>query len=170
MGAIYDIFDAQNAVFNPPTSTLNPQKGSKCAKCNTIPGEDVFHLDCRLLPDYSIDELFVAVQNICNGVENDFDVQIEIDTTQSAEAAPPTPNDAEVVKKLQVAIKNIYNVDAVPMGIGGGTVAALFRRGGLPAAVWSTLAGCLPSAQRILLIEFMVNDAKVFAHVCLQDD
>lgn len=168
---LYDIFDAQNTVFNPPTSTFEPtKKEANVPNVNTIPGEDVFHLDCRLLPDYSIDELFVAVQNICNGVENDFDVQIEIGTTQSAEAAPPTPNDAEVVKKLQVAIKNIYNVDAIPMGIGGGTVATTFRREGLPAAVWSTLADVCHQPNEYCVIEFMVNDAKVFAHVCLQDD
>jgi succinyl-diaminopimelate desuccinylase len=56
------------------------------------------------------------------------------------------------------------------MGIGGGTVAAVFRRAGLPAAVWSTIDDVCHQPNEYCVIDYMVNDAKVFAHVCLQQD
>jgi len=166
---LYEMFDKRNEVFSPPISTFEPtKKEANVPNVNTIPGEDVFHLDCRLLPEYSVKELFAAVQDICATVEKKFSVKITVSASQVNEAAPPTPNDAEVVKKLQAAIRDVYDVEAKPMGIGGGTVAAVFRRNGLNAAVWSTLDDVCHQPNEYCVISSMVNDAKVFAHVCLQ--
>jgi len=55
------------------------------------------------------------------------------------------------------------------MGIGGGTVAAFFRKAGIPAAVWSTMDDTAHSPDEYCLVENMLNDAKVFAHVFLQE-
>ena len=167
--ALYEIFDAENPVFAPPISTFEAtRKEANVPNINTIPGEDVFYMDCRLLPQYTIEALFAEVRRICDTVEEDFSVKIEFETRQLAPAAPPTPNDAEVVEKLARGIKNVYRVNARPMGIGGGTVAAVFRRHGLEAAVWSTLADTCHQPNEFCVIDYMVNDARVFAHVCLQ--
>lgn len=169
LNRLHDIFDARDAVFSPAISTFEPtKKEANVPNVNTLPGEDVFYLDCRLLPRYSVKDLFREVRKICDEVEKEFSVKIEFDTTQLAEAAPPTPNDAEVVQKLKKGIKEIYRIDARPMGIGGGTVAALFRREGLNAAVWSALDDVCHQPNEYCVISNMVNDAKVFAHVCLQ--
>ncbi len=166
---LYVKFNARDEVFNPPISTFEPtKKEANVPNVNTIPGEDIFYLDCRLLPEYSVKELFDVVQEICEKVEKKFSVKIIMSTSQVNEAAPPTPNDAEVVKKLQAAIRDVYGVEAKPMGIGGGTVAAVFRRYGLNAAVWSTLDDVCHQPNEYCVISSMVNDAKVFAHVCLQ--
>lgn len=171
LAKLYEIFDANNEVFEPPTSTFEPtKKEANVPNVNTIPGEDVFYLDCRLLPEYSVDQLFSEVRKICDGVEKEFGVSIEYETTQKEDAAPATPVEAPVVQKLKQGIKQVYNVEAKPMGIGGGTVAAVFRRAGLPAAVWSTIADVCHQPNEYCVIDNMVNDSKVFAHVCLQQD
>jgi succinyl-diaminopimelate desuccinylase len=167
---LHEIFDARNDVFDPPTSTFEPtKKEANVPNVNTIPGEDIFYLDCRVLPEYDIQQLFDEVRKIADSVEKDFGVTVDVSTVQSAQAAPPTPNDSPVVQRLQKAIKTVYQVDAKPMGIGGGTVAAVFRRAGLPVAVWSTLDDVCHQPNEYCRISSMVNDAKVFVHVCLQE-
>lgn len=169
LNRLYEIFDAHDEVFLPPVSTFEPtKKEANVPNVNTIPGEDVFYLDCRLLPNYSLDSLFQEVRKICDEVEQEFGVKIEYDTTQLVQAPPATPADAEVVQKLKTAVREIYNVDAKPMGIGGGTVAAVFREAGLPVAVWCTLDDMCHQPNEYAVISNMVNDARVFAHVCLQ--
>ncbi len=168
---LYDIFDGRNEIFDPPHSTFEPtKKEANVPNVNTIPGEDIFYLDCRLLPQYTIDQLFEEIRKICDEVENEFGVKIKFDTTQREDAAPPTSVDSPVVQKLKKAVGKVYEIEAKPMGIGGGTVAAVFRRAGLPAAVWSTIEDVCHQPNEFCVIDNMVNDAKVFAHVCLQKD
>ncbi|NOX38597.1 MAG: M20 family metallo-hydrolase [Calditrichaeota bacterium] len=170
LDTLYQQFNARNEMFEPPISTFEPtQKEPNVQNVNTIPGEDVFYLDCRLLPEYSVDELLTAIRQICDGIEKRFGVTITFEPVQLLEAAPPTPPDAEVVKRLQRAIQEVYGVTATPRGIGGGTVAAFFRKAGLPVAVWSTLDDMCHQPNEYAVIDYMVNDAKVFAHVALQE-
>ena len=164
------IFDAKNPVFNPASSTFEPtKKEANVPNVNTIPGEDVFYLDCRLLPEYTLDQLFKEIDRMCIEIEGEFGVKIEYSTMQKEAAAPATSNDAPVVQRLVKAINAIYQVEAKPVGIGGGTVAAIFRREGLPAAVWSTIDDTCHQPNEYCVIDNMVNDAVVFAHFCLQE-
>ena len=167
---LHQIYDASDPVFDPTISTFEPtKKEANVPNVNTIPGDDVFYLDCRILPKYSIDDVMDNIAEICKKIEEKFKVSIEISTEQKEQAAPATPVDALVVKSLEKAIKNVYKVDAKPMGIGGGTVAALFRRAGFNAAVWATLDDLAHQPNEYCVIDNMVNDAKVFAHVCMTE-
>ncbi len=85
------------------------------------------------------------------------------------QAAPATSVDAPVVKALKSAIGEVYNIEAKAMGIGGGTVAAIFRRAGLDVAVWSTIDDTAHQPNEYCVIANLLNDAKVFGHVCLQE-
>jgi succinyl-diaminopimelate desuccinylase len=166
---LYDIFDARDEVFDPPISTFEPtKKESNVPNVNTIPGDDIFYLDCRLLPVYKVDQLLKEIRSICDEVEQEHNVTIDFETTQQEDAAPATPVDSPVVQKLTKAIKTVYQVDAKPMGIGGGTVAAVFRRAGFWAACWSKIDDTCHQPNEYCIIDNMVNDAIVFAHVCLQ--
>ncbi len=168
---LYKIFDKHNPVFEPPMSTFEPtKKEANVPNVNTIAGEDVFYFDCRLLPEYKVDQVLAEIQKMCHEVEKEFGVQIEFETTQQEDAAPATPADSPVVKKLKKAVNAIYGVDAKPMGIGGGTVAAVFRRAGFWAAVWSKIDDVCHQPNEYCVIDNMVDDAKVFANICLQND
>jgi succinyl-diaminopimelate desuccinylase len=167
---LHETFNASDPVFDPPISTFEPtKKEANVPNVNTIPGDDIFYVDCRILPQYSIEEVMQEVRDIADGVEKEFGVKIEISLAQKDQAAPPTPADAPVVKALQSAIKDVYKIKAKPMGIGGGTVAAIFRRAGFKAAVWSKIEDMAHQPNEFCYIDNLVNDAKVFAHICMQD-
>ena len=70
---------------------------------------------------------------------------------------------------LSKAIKNVYGVEAKAMGIGGGTVAAFFRRAGHHAVVWARIDELAHQPNEYTVIDNMVGDAKVFADLFLQD-
>ena len=156
----------KNRLFSPPFTTAEPtKKEANVPNVNTVPGEDIFYFDCRVLPEYDIQKVLDDVKAECVKIEQKFGVQISIDLPQAEQAAPPTSVDAPVVKLLKRAIKSIYNVSAKPKGIGGGTVAAFFRRKGFPAVVWAKFAETAHMPNEYCVIDNMVNDAKVYAYL-----
>ncbi len=167
---LYRIYPLREKLFDPPISTFEPtKKEANVPNINTIPGEDVFYMDCRILPKYTVPEAMRTIKAIAAGIEQKFKVKIKISVQQKAPAAPPTPGQARVVQALKKAVKDVYHVDARAMGIGGGTVAALFRRAGFEAACWSRLDETAHQPNEYCIIDNMVGDAKVFAHVYLQE-
>jgi succinyl-diaminopimelate desuccinylase len=70
-----------------------------------------------------------------------------------------------VVKALEAAIKKVYAVDAKPIGVGGGTVAAVLRMRGFSAAVWTRIEDCPHQPNEFCKIENMSGDATVFAAI-----
>lgn len=164
-----DSFNFSDPLYEPPVSTFQPtRKDANVPNINTIPGDDVFYLDCRVLPRYPLSEVLDAMRKAADDVERTFDVRIEISPVEQVQAPPPTPTDAPVVKALERAIKDIYGVSAEPVGIGGGTVAAPFRQVGFPVAVWSRIDLTAHQPNEFCFIENMLGDAKVYAHLFLQ--
>ncbi len=167
---LYKIFTDKDHLFDPPISTFEPtKKEPNVPNINTIPGEDVFYMDCRVLPKFSLDDVIKKIRKMADKIENEFRVEISAEVVQEAPAAPPTSPDAPVVKALQKAIKDIYRKEAKPTGIGGGTVAALFRRANFEAACWSKVEETAHQPNEYCVIDNMMGDAKVFAHVFLQE-
>ncbi|TEU07188.1 MAG: hypothetical protein E3J22_02085 [Candidatus Aminicenantes bacterium] len=70
---------------------------------------------------------------------------------------------------MKNAIKDIYKKDGKATGIGGGTVAALFRRANFEAACWAKLDETAHQPNEYCIIDNMMGDAKVFAHIFLQE-
>jgi succinyl-diaminopimelate desuccinylase len=169
LSELRNIFDAVDSIFIPSSSTFEPtRKDANVPNINTIPGEDVFFLDCRILPCYALSTVLAEIRKMADEIENRFAVSIEISPVQQVEAPPPTPADAPVVLALKEAIKDIYGAEASPMGIGGGTVAAVFRKFGYPAAVWSRVGARAHQPNEYCLLENMIGNAKVYAHLFLQ--
>jgi succinyl-diaminopimelate desuccinylase len=161
-------FPRHNPLFRPPMSTFEPtRKEANVPNINTIPGRDVFYLDCRVLPDYDLAQVIQRVRALATAAADKFGVSLEVETVQALPSAPPTAPDAPVVKALQQAIRQVYGREATPQGIGGGTVAAFFRKAGLPAAVWMTANDCAHQPNEFCFLSHLLGDAKVLAHVCL---
>lgn len=166
---LYKKFNKRDPMFSPPISTFEPTKReANVPNVNTIPGEDVMYFDCRILPHYKITEVMKAVKALTRETEKKFKVKIAISFSQQDQAAPPTAPDAPVVQVITQAMKDLRKKRPKPMGIGGGTVAAYFRRAGFPAAVWSTMAETAHSPDEYCLIENILDDAKIFAHIFSQ--
>lgn len=157
-------FSISDPLFSSPVSTFEPTKmEANVPNINTIPGKDVFYLDCRVLPKYSILEVLNAGEEIASGISSEVGISVRMDVIHRQEAPEPTPEDAPVVEALSGALKRVDGREAKPMGIGGGTVAAFFRKAGLPAAVWCTLSDTAHQPNEYCLISNILTDAKVFA-------
>jgi succinyl-diaminopimelate desuccinylase len=163
------IFDAVDPLFDPPVSTFEPtKKEANVGNINTIPGEDVFYMDCRILPQYDLEEVLNKIQKIAKKVEKKFSVEIEISKEQYVQPARPTPANAPVVDALRQAIEKVYHLKAFAGGVGAGTVAAYLRKRDYPAAVWSKTNMNAHQPDENCPIDNMSGNAKVFAHLFLQ--
>ena len=164
-----DIYSARDHLYEPPESTFEPtKKEANVPNVNTIPGEDVFYIDCRILPVYPVDDVLATIRGMADEIEKQFDVAVDLTPVQKSDAPPPTADNAPVVKALEEAVREVYGINAQPKGVGGGTVAAVFRRYDYPAAVWSRYCHMAHQPNEYCLIENMVGNAKVYAHLFLQ--
>jgi succinyl-diaminopimelate desuccinylase len=167
---LYGLFHRKNALFDPPVSTFEPtKKESNVPNINTIPGEDVFYVDCRVLPDYATSDVTRKIRELAAFVANKMGVAVDVEILQDESAPPPTPAKAPVVLALKKAVKQVYGIEAEAVGIGGGTVASHFRRAGFEAACWSKCDETAHQPNEYCVIENMLGDAKVFSHVFLQE-
>jgi len=164
-------FPLENPLFRPPTSTFEPtKKEANVPNINTIPGRDVFYLDCRVLPEYELARVKEKVQALGEDAARRFGVSLKVEPVQELASAPATPADAPVVQALIRAIREVYGREAGPRGIGGGTVAAFFRQKGLPAAVWMTVSQTAHQPNEFCLLSNLLGDARVLAHVFLEEE
>jgi len=169
LNELHSIFNDHDSFFEPPTSTFQPtKKEPNIPNINTIPGEDVFYMDCRILPQYPLNDIVSEIRCITKDVEKNFGVTIEISSVQEIQAPQPTSHDVPIVSALQDAVGTVYHVEAKPQGIGAGTVAAIFRMQGYPVAVWSKINYMAHQPNENCDISNMTGNAKVFAHLFLQ--
>ena len=162
-------FNMNDALFSPSISTFEPTKiEANVPNINTIPGKDTLYFDCRILPYYKVDEVIEFSKRIAEEVEKENSVSINLEPVYIQDAVNPTSPDAPVVNALKKAVKKVKGLEAEPMGIGGGTVAAFFRQAGLDAAVWSTAPDTAHQPNEYSLISDILSDAKVFASVFME--
>jgi succinyl-diaminopimelate desuccinylase len=156
----------KDRLFSPSISTAEPtKKESNVPNVNTIPGEDIFYFDCRILPSYDLKAVLNDINSEIEKIKRRFGVEINMEYPQITEPAPVVPKDAPIIKMLKRAIKEVYGVKAKPGGIGGGTVAQIFRRKGLSAVVWSKVCETAHQPNECASIKNMVGDAKVYAYL-----
>lgn len=162
--ALRSKFDKSDDLFEPPKSTFAPTKcDANGPNVNTVPGRQQFAFDFRVLPDYRLDDVMAELERIAREHERSSGAKINLSYLQRADAAPRTSVDSEVVKRLAKAIELARGVKAHPIGIGGGTCAAPFRRFGIEAAVWSTIPETAHDANEYCNIADLVADAQVYA-------
>ncbi len=160
---LHSKYTKSNGMFNTPKSTFEMTKHEKnIDSTNIVPGKEVSYLDCRILPDYRIDDVMNDIEAVAKSPEFS-PVQIQFEQIQKEEATKPTSENSEVVVLLKGVLKSQRGIDAIPIGIGGGTCAAFFRRKGFDSVVWFTGEDIAHQPNEFLRIKDMVDDAKVFA-------
>jgi succinyl-diaminopimelate desuccinylase len=168
LGSLHRTFPQRDGLFDPPISTFEPtKKEANVPNVNTVPGDDVFYLDSRVLPAVPLVEVETELRRLADEVEQEHGVKIAFEDVQREEAAPPTSPDADVVRLIADAARQVYGVTAVAQGIGGGTVAAVFRGLGLPAAVYSRIDESAHQPNEFCVLDNLIGDAKVFALAAL---
>jgi succinyl-diaminopimelate desuccinylase len=168
LGELPSVYSEQDALFDPPISTFTPtKKEANVPNINTIPGDDVFYLDCRVLPEIELDGVLGRIRDIADGVQRDFGVEISLDVVQRA-FSPSTAADAPLVSALARAIGEVYGVKAKTVGIGGGTVGAYLRKAGVQTVVWSRIAETAHMPNEECLVSNMMGDCAVMASLMLE--
>jgi succinyl-diaminopimelate desuccinylase len=166
---LYKKYGGKDKLFSPDFSTFEPtKKEANVPNVNTIPGEDVFYLDCRVLPMYDMKEVIATIKGEAAKIEAEGGVKINLEIINGGESTPATSTDSEVYRKLSDAIEDVKGVRPEPFGIGGGTCAALFRKAGYPAVVWTTSDETAHDANEYISIDNMVVDAKVYASLFIE--
>ncbi len=161
------VFDARDPLFHPDRTTISPtKKEANVPNVNTIPGDDVFYLDMRILPRYSIEQVLAEISKLMREVEAEHGVKMSYENVQRNESRP-TPPDAPVVGCLSAAIKEVYGVDAKAIGVGGGTVGAYLRNAGFDCVVWARMDDTAHQPNEYAYIANIIGDAKVFASLML---
>jgi succinyl-diaminopimelate desuccinylase len=162
------VFTARDPLFQPDRTTLSPtKKEANVPNINTIPGDDAFYFDMRILPQYPVDRVIDELSKAMRAVEAEHGVTMSYEIAQRNESRA-TPPDAPVVKALAAAVKEVYGVDAKPIGIGGGTVGAYLRNEGFDCAVWARLEETAHQPNENASLDNIIGDAKVFVSLMLE--
>jgi succinyl-diaminopimelate desuccinylase len=158
-----NLFREREPIFSPPYSTFQPtKKEANVGNINTIPGEDVFYMDIRLLPRHPADKVLAEVDRICKEVEHIHHVRVHWTVQQRSESLPTSPV-SDVYFRLSMAVSSVYGTRPGAIGIGGGTIAAPLRNQGISAVVWSRIHDTAHQPNEYALISNILGDAKVMA-------
>jgi succinyl-diaminopimelate desuccinylase len=161
-------FNKHDPLFSPDYSTFEPtKKEANVPNFNTIPGEDVFCYDMRILPCYPVDTVLAEIDRIKAGVEAEHKVTVSYTLAQRQESKS-TPVDALLVKLLAKNVKEVYQVKTKAVGIGGGTVGAYLRNKGIDSAVWCRIPDSAHQPNEYTFIGNILGDAKVMALMMLE--
>jgi succinyl-diaminopimelate desuccinylase len=133
-------FPGADPLFAPPCSTFVPtKKEANVENVNTMPGKDVFYLDCRVLPDRDLADVEAKVRALTQDAAGRCGATAEVECICGEQATAATPADAPVVRRLLDALRRHRGIEGKLCGTGGQTLALCLRRRGLPAAAWSTV-------------------------------
>jgi succinyl-diaminopimelate desuccinylase len=161
-------FNGRDPLFEPDYSTIEPtRKNANVSNINTIPGEDVFCMDMRILPRYPIKTVLAEIDRIMAEVAAKRGVTIHYGVPQAMESKA-TPADSPLVRALAAAIREVYGVTARPIGIGGGTVGAFLRNRGIHCAVWSRMDDTAHQPNEYALIDNILGNARVMALLMME--
>ena len=162
--ALHEAFPETDSLFSPAGSTFEPtRRNANVPNVNTVPGREVFCFDCRVLPVIPLEDVMNVINSVIKEISDKYKVKISYTFPQKEQAPAPTPSDAPIVGILRDAMKEVLPVTPKVGGVGGGTCAAFFRRGGVPAVVWCQEADCAHMPNEYAVIEHIINEAKIFA-------
>ncbi len=164
---LYHEFQEKDPLFDPPISTFEPtKKEENVPNINTIPGRDIFYVDCRILPKVDVNKVIDKIMVYKKMVEEEAGVEIKIDIVHKESSSFTSP-ECGLVKKLTKAISKIYGCEPCAKGVGGGTVAAFPRKCGYDAVAWATLLGTAHQPNEHTSLTNIINDAKVMSLLLL---
>ncbi|ASI14091.1 succinyl-diaminopimelate desuccinylase [Candidatus Mancarchaeum acidiphilum] len=163
---LHSKYNVKDERFDYPVSSFEMTKHDKNVdSINIIPGKDVSYIDCRVLPNYKLDEVIADMKALAEKHSKKGKINIEVFNRE--DAAKPTDANSEIVQLLSKRINQIRKISVSTVGIGGGTVAKYFRDNGVPVAVWSTEDDVAHQPNEYSVIDALVSDSKVFASLVL---
>ncbi|MCW4045157.1 MAG: M20 family metallo-hydrolase [Candidatus Bathyarchaeota archaeon] len=161
---LHEKYALKDDTFDMPESTFEPTKKERNVEAvNIIPGEDITYFDCRILPNYNVDDVLADINGVAEEFQSKTGAKIALEILQKQPAPKLKADNAQITALLKKALKEARGLEARVGGVGGGTCAAFFRQVGIPAVVWSTVDEVMHQPNEYSKVENMVDDAKVFA-------
>ena len=75
---LHEKYPLKDEYFDPPESTFEPTKKEKNVDAvNIVPGEDVIHFDCRVLPNYDLEEILTNINELVEQFEKKTGAEIK---------------------------------------------------------------------------------------------
>ncbi|MCL4335016.1 MAG: M20 family metallo-hydrolase [Candidatus Thermoplasmatota archaeon] len=160
-------YNATDSTFSPEFSTFEPTKHElNVNNINTIPGEDVFYMDCRILPKYDLDTVLDHIHDEIRDFERENGITVNLEVVQKEQAPLPTPVTSEIYRLLYESLKTVRNIEAHPVGIGGGTVAKFFRERAIDAVVWITAKSeVYHRPNEYVPLQYIIDDTLTLEHI-----
>ncbi len=159
----------RNSLFKPDRTTITPTKyEGNIPNINTIPGKEIFYIDCRILPDYQPQDVLDEINKLAEDVAKKYGAEIKAEIISAELSTQPTDPNSEVAQKLKQSIKQINNIDCEFCGAGGGTVASRVRKLNIPAAVYASGFPNYHQPNEGSRISYTINDAKIFANLLFE--
>jgi succinyl-diaminopimelate desuccinylase len=160
----HEKYTKRDELFDEPASTFEPTKvDANVPNVNTVPGVDSFYYDCRVLPEYSLDEVLKDTNSVIEEFRRTHAGDISLEIINREDAGPATKSSSEVARLMEASVQRMTGKRASFIGIGGQTVGNLFRKKGLETAVWSTVDDVPHEPNEYSKIENLISDTKVFA-------
>jgi len=164
------LFPREDKLFIPSMSTFSvTRREENVQNINTIPGRDVFYMDCRVLPCYDALDVIEKIKIIVSEIEKSMGVKINVDIVHKEESAGITDSESDIVKTLKEAVVHVNGIDPKLIGIGGGTVANILRRENIATAIYSKIDETAHNSNEYTNIDNIINDAKVMAYCFLKE-
>lgn len=161
---LYGKFSARDQLFSPQASTFEPTKRlANVDNVNTVPGEDIFYMDIRLLPQYDVQDCIDTAKSIAAMFEERSGATIEVTVERVDPAGKASSANGDGAIALRKAIRRIRGIEPTLTGIGGQTCANWFRQAGMEAYVWETCDETAHQVDEYVRIDNLVDDAKVYA-------
>ena len=157
-------FTSHDDLFDPPYSTFElTQKLANVDSPNVMPGKDVFFIDMRILPEFTVDQVVKRIDEVTELFLNSHEgIQVSYEFTNRVDAPVPTSSESEVVQKLMESLKESGIDNAYYGGIGGGTCGAILRERNIPAVVWSHLDELAHQPNEYVKISNIIKDINIF--------
>ena len=146
---LYSKYNKKDELFTPAYSTFEPTIiSNNIENTNTISGLVELNFDCRILPDYNINDVLNDIDNfIGNFINKSDEYLIFYDKEElknitinyeilNLEQSQKTPKNSKLVLEMKNAIKKVLNKEPILCGMGGGTVGAFLRAEGYDTVVW----------------------------------
>lgn len=175
---LYTKYDKKDELFNPPYSTFEPTMlFNKVENTNTIPGYVELCFDCRILPEYNVDEILKDIDGFIHDFKNNINkylkyydeeeiknISIEYEILQK-ELSQKTPENSEIVIELENAIKKILDREPILCGMGGGTVGAFLRAKDYDTVVWGIGEETAHQPNEHIKLEDLIKMAKIYYEI-----
>jgi len=161
--ALHETFNATDEEFIEPSSTFEPTKVEPgTTSINIVPGRESFYFDMRVLPKYSLDDVYREILKIRDEFSKERGVQVLVEIENRANPSRNTREGERFVEKFAESVRNVRRINVRKVGIGGGTCGAFFRELGLDTIVWGTVEETEHQPNEYAKLSNVFSDADVF--------